>query len=267
MWDKLYKGASFDDVRQISYDISQLNVMSGIEIDKAKKEFDVDNIKELNIIRDKYRAELTCPDGRKKMPHFFAHISRQKGFYNPVKKNYTKYHTTMDYVQTVVNGFRVRHPYEKRYLPFSKLFDYKIDYYWSNVNYAQADEIIEKVSMYFNDRRRVYSILTISGAEKRRRDMMMYDHLVLDINQSIIGHSTFIYLLRKLEDPEYRRIRDLLLGILFLCGNNSFNKCVIKSSDYIKEMSQGGQDAYYFNIGFKVALNKITQNNFIFPLN
>ena len=55
MWDKLYKGATFEEVRQISYDISQLNVMSGIEIDKAKKEFDVDNIKELKAIRDKYK--------------------------------------------------------------------------------------------------------------------------------------------------------------------------------------------------------------------
>lgn len=257
MWDKLYKGATFEEVRQISYDISQLNVMSGIEIDKAKKEFDVDNIKELNIIRDKYRKELTCPDGRKKMPHFFAHVSRQKGFYNPEKKNYTKYNTTMDYIQTVVNGFRVKHPYKKRYLPLSKMFDYVTDYYISHVNIEQAEEILEKVSMYVKDRQRVYSIFNISGGEKVRRDRMMYEHLVLDINQSYIGYSTFLYIMREIEKPEYNKVRNVLLGILFLCGNQHFNKFVIKSADSIKEIKQGGDDLYYYGIGFKVVLNKI----------
>ena len=28
--------------------------------------------------------------GRKKIPHFFSHIARQKGYYNPQKKNYCK---------------------------------------------------------------------------------------------------------------------------------------------------------------------------------
>lgn len=256
MWDKLYKGASFEDVRQISYDISQLNVMSGIEIDKAKKEFDVDNIRELEAIRNKYKTELTCADGRKRMPHFFAHISKQKGYYNPTRKNYTKYHTTMDYIQTVVNGFMVKHPYRKRYIPLNKMFDFT-GYRYDSVNQKQVDDILYKVDMYVNDRRRVYSVANISGSEKNRRDCLMYEHLVLDINRRIIGFSTFCYILKEIEKPELKAIKNTLLGILFLCGNESFKKCVISTAEEIKEIQQGGDDLVYFGIGFKLLLNKL----------
>lgn len=257
MWDKLYKGATFNDVRQISYDISQLNVMSGIEIDKAKKEFDVDNIRELNDIRNKYKAELTCVDGRKRMPHFFAHISRQKGFYNPEKKNYTKYHTTMDYVQTVVNGFKVKHPYYKKFVPFSKMFDYNSGYYPISINRDQGDDILEKVAMYIKDRQRVYALSNISQAEKARRDHMMYEHLILDINQSYIGYSTFLYMMRRAEKPECKSLKNILFGILFQCGNAHFNRFVIDSATEIKEIEQGGDDLCLFDIGFKELKNKI----------
>lgn len=263
MWDKLYKGATFEEVRQISYDISQLNVMSGIEIDKAKKEFDVDNIKELKAIRDKYKDELTCPDGRKKMPHFFAHISRQKGYYNPDKRNYVKYNTTMDYVQTVVNSFRVRHPHPKRYMKFSKMFDYNTDYRFSYVNMEQANTILNKVSTYINDRQRVYAIGNITSAEKARRDRMMYEHLVLDINQSYIGYSTFIYMMKEIEKPEYKRLGNILLGVLFQCGNKHFNRCVINNAQDVREIKQGGNDMVLFGIGFSVNTTRLDCENTI----
>lgn len=116
LWDRMYHGETYDDIKELYYDICQLDVMSGIEIDKAKKEFDVNNVKELDKLRQKYAPILEHiekdEEGRdvkkKKVPHFFSHISKQKGFYNPEKKYYCKYHTTMDYLQTIVNGFRIK---------------------------------------------------------------------------------------------------------------------------------------------------------------
>lgn len=52
--------------------------MSGAEIDKAKKEFTVDNGVELNLLRQKYDEELKKNE-KKLMPYFFAHIDRCKG--------------------------------------------------------------------------------------------------------------------------------------------------------------------------------------------
>ena len=54
LWDKMYHGATYDDIKELYYDICQLDVMSGIEIDKAKKEFIINNGKELDKLREKY---------------------------------------------------------------------------------------------------------------------------------------------------------------------------------------------------------------------
>lgn len=35
MWHRLNNGASFDDIRELYYDVCQLNAMSGIEIDQS----------------------------------------------------------------------------------------------------------------------------------------------------------------------------------------------------------------------------------------
>ena len=119
----MYSGATYDDIKDLYYDICQLDVMSGIEIDKAKKEFIINNSKELDKLRAKYdefvreyeeteTGELIR--GRKKTPHFFSHISKQKGYYNPEKKNYCKYHTSMDYLQTIINGFKIKNSYKNK---------------------------------------------------------------------------------------------------------------------------------------------------------
>ena len=38
LWDKMYHGATYNDIKELYYDICQLDVMSGIEIDKARSE-------------------------------------------------------------------------------------------------------------------------------------------------------------------------------------------------------------------------------------
>lgn len=57
IWDTLYKNENvFDEtVQELYRDVCQLNVMSCIEIDKAKKEFTIDNKYELDLIRNKWK--------------------------------------------------------------------------------------------------------------------------------------------------------------------------------------------------------------------
>ncbi|MDT8719003.1 hypothetical protein IAI10_20320 [Clostridium sp. 19966] len=57
-WDKFNKSNEFDE--ELYANICQLDVMSCIEIDKAKKEFTVDNAKELDILRLKYKVVTVC---------------------------------------------------------------------------------------------------------------------------------------------------------------------------------------------------------------
>ena len=264
LWDRMYHGETYDDIKELYYDICQLDVMSGIEIDKAKKEFDINNVKELDKMRQKYIPMLKYvgknKEGKdvtkKKTPHFFSHISKQKGYYNPDKKHYCKYHTTMDYLQTIVNGFRIKNPYKKNWLSFVSLLD-NGKYYRSHVNCKQIDKIYTLLRKYVNDRKLIYASDTDSKDDKNEKANKLRLDLISNIESETIGFSTMYSLLSSIEDKENSQIKNLLFEILFLCGNESFNQTIINSSQEINQLEIDGDDIEIFNIGFKIAKKQV----------
>lgn len=256
LWDKMYHGSSYDDIKELYYDICQLDVMSGIEIDKAKKEFDIDNGKELDKMREKYKEELSDEYNKKKIPHFFSHIARQKGYYNPQKKNYCKYHTSMDYLQTVVNGFKIKNPYKKDWLPFVSILDNSL-FRTSGVNQNQIDKICIMLRKYISDRKNIFGS-DLNKDDKFSKSQLLYENLVSNIESEVIGFSTLFRLLSSLEDKENSQIKNTLLQVLYLCGNDSFNKAIIDSSTEIEQLEVGGNDIKLFNIGYKVGRKVIS---------
>ena len=250
LWDKMYHGNTYDDIKKLYYDICQLDVMSGIEIDKAKKEFDIDNSKELDKMREKYKEELSDEYNKKKIPHFFSHIARQKGYYNPEKKNYCKYHTSMDYLQTIVNGFKIKNPYKKDWLPFVSILDNSL-FRTSGVNQNQIDKICGTLRKYISDRKNIFGS-DLDKDDKFAKSQLLYSNLISDIESEVIGFSTLFRLLSSLEDKENSQIKNILLQVLYLCGNDSFNKAIINSSTKIEQLEVDGNDIRLFNIGYKI---------------
>nr|DAP47871.1 MAG TPA: RNA-dependent RNA polymerase [Caudoviricetes sp.] len=264
LWDKMYQGSTYEEVKDIYYDICQLDVMSGIEIDKAKKEFDINNSKELDKLRQKYVEDLKVYEidengnsiTRKKMPHFFSHISKQKGFYNPSKKKYCKYNTSMDYLQTVINGFKIKNPYKKDWLPFVSILDNSL-FRTSGVNQKQIDKIFNMLKKFVAERKTIYSSDTDSTEDKSERVKKLKEDLIAEIESETIGFSTLYRMLSSLEDKENSQIKNVLLDILWLCGNESFNKAIINSSEEILEIQDDGNDINMFGIGFKIAKKQV----------
>lgn len=250
LWDRMYHGASYNDIKELYYDICQLDVMSGIEIDKAKKEFDIDNNKELEKMRGKYLDELTN-ENKKQMPHFFAHISRQKGYYNPKKKDYCKYHTSMDYLNTVVNGFKIKNPYKKDWLPFVAILDNK-KFYSTHVNHKQIHKIYITLNKYISDRKQIF-VSELEKDEKFEKSRLLYENLISEIDSETIGFSTLFQLLTSIENKEHTQIKNILLTILFLCGNKSFNEAIITSAEEIEVLEYDGNDMNLFGIQYKIA--------------
>ena len=250
LWDKMYHGSTYDDIKELYYDICQLDVMSGIEIDKAKKEFDIDNSKELDKMREKYKEELSDEYNKKKIPHFFSHIARQKGYYNPEKKNYCKYHTSMDYLQTIVNGFKIKNSYKKDWLPFVSILDNSL-FRTNRVNQNQIDKIYEMLRKYISERKNIFAS-DLDKDDKFSKSQLLYKNLVSDIESEVIGFSTLFRLLSSLEDKENSQIKNTLLQVLYLCGNDNFKKAIIDSSTKIEELEVGGNDIKLFNIGYKI---------------
>lgn len=256
LWDKMYYGADYKDVEDLYFDICRLDVMSGIEIDKAKKEFDINNKKELDNIRNKYKEFLTDEYNRKKVPHFFAHISRQKGYYNSEKKNYSKYHTSMDYLQTIVNGFRIKNPYKKEYLPFAAILDSK-KYRASNVNEPQIEKIYGLTAQFISRRNLLFSY-DLSNEDKFTAYNLMRDEYASNIRLEKIGFSTLYKLLESIDDEKNAKYKKTLLETLFSCSNESFKNAVISSSEQldILEKDINGSEILY-GIKFKICKKSV----------
>ena len=216
---------------------------------------DVNNAKELDKLRDKYKEMLTDENNKKIMPHFFSHISRQKGYYNPEKKNYCKYHTTMDYVQTIVNGFKVKNPYKKDWLPLVSILD-NTKYRTSDVNYKQIEKIYSLLRKHISDRKNIFGS-DIDKDDKFLRAEKLYSDLVCDIETEIIGFSTMYYLLQSLENKENVQIKNILFQILFMVNNKSFNTAIIQSKDDINQIEEEGNALKMYGIGYKIAKKKV----------
>lgn len=260
LWDRMYFGAGYDNIRELYYDICQLDVMSGIEIDKAKKEFDIDTGKELKKLRDKYDSSVReyeenengeSVKGKKKLPHFFSHISRQKGYYDPDKKHYCKYHTTMDYLQTVVNGFRIRNPYKKTWLPFVSILDRSL-YRTNRVNQEQIDRIYNLLTKYVNEHKSIYGSDCESKKSKREQAELLKIQLIGDIEAERIGFSTLYKLLSSVEDEDNSQIKNILLEVLYYCKHESLKKALLQSVSEILQLEEQGTDIRLFDIGYKI---------------
>lgn len=99
-WDRLHKNKPVDGLYEL---ISQLDVMSCIEIDKAKKESVVNSDMELkkirkggyisygNITRDKKVKEVMC------RPYFFKFVGAGKNY------KFVKKETPMDYLEVIID--------------------------------------------------------------------------------------------------------------------------------------------------------------------
>ena len=268
LWNRMYYGASYDEIKELYYDICQLDIMSGLEIDSAKKEFVINNSKELDKLRQKYEPIFReyeedengkIVKGRKKMPHFFSHISRQKGYYNPDKKHYCKYHTTMDYLQTIVNGFKIKNSYKKNWLPFVSILD-NSKVRNNRVNQKQINKIYSLLKSHVNECKTIYAMENEAREDKAERVRILKEMLVQDIESETIGFSTLHRLLFSIEDKENVQIKNLLLEILYLCGNDSFKDAIIQSSDEILQLEDDGDDISLFGIGYRVVKSKVNNS-------
>ena len=125
-----------EELRGIYKDICTLSVMSGLEIDKAKKFFDMDAEKELKRIRNKYDAHA--------FPKFFEYIDKVKG--RKQGRKYKEYYSTMNMLYREIKFKRL----EK-----SKTEGNIVDYIVGitdkrNANKEQAQQIIDACMIRVN---------------------------------------------------------------------------------------------------------------------
>lgn len=213
LWDMVSKSGQsaeeqYDQIKEIYYDVCQLDVMSNIEIDKAKKEYPIDTTKELKRMRKKYENLLTASDGRKRTPHFLGFIAETKNYKNVNRKDYQKYNTSMDYLHACINKNRSGKSMGSGFLSVADIFKPK-DFDKDFVNKKQVAKIVHMANETSN------YIKMVSCNPSFYEDRCYYRNrarmeLLYEINRMKINQYTMYRLLKSLESKDNSSIKNLL---------------------------------------------------------
>ena len=229
MWNKINAGESFKEVESLYYDIVKLDVLSGIEIDKAKKEFDVNSVLEIEDIKNLHSIEDN--KGRKIKPNFFGAVAKSKGYYNIDRNNYSFHNTTMDFIQHTINQYMRNKVRSKRieFTPFSDLL-IPFDFNRKKVVYSQISRVITLVRGTNKEISKIYANDDLDTYEKYSLSSELRQQCINHIDQTKFNSYTMYWLLNMIESEQYRDIRRLLFSILFGAPNRTFFKLIKDST-------------------------------------
>ena len=162
IWNEIHHGAPIEKILDIYNDVCKLAVLSGLEIDKAKRAYDNVNVgKELSALRKKYNRPA---------PIFFKEID-EKGKEN----EYEFYNTAMDYIYQEVRKFNFLKGKRKtiNYMPISWVVG--VETTSDNAtDYRHRDKIIEICEEYRTRIDRLYMELRIADDQERE---VIYDRI------------------------------------------------------------------------------------------
>ena len=155
LWDEIYKGADEENILAIYSDICKLAVLSGLEIDKAKRTFeDIRVSKELTALRKKYARPS---------PQFFAEIDERK------TKQYAFYPTAMDYLYARVKELHFRKGREQYevYRPISSNLSYNISS-GNATEYRHKNKIVAIIDESKAAVNRLYQAIRTADEQERK---------------------------------------------------------------------------------------------------
>lgn len=205
----------------------------------AKKEFDIDNERELREMRQKYSAGRYL-NGKNVKPYFFGHIDKVKGFYNEDKKMYVKYDTSMDYLREILESYRPP-KFEDESQPLTNILINVYDH--DTENRHQINRIIYCIEQFKKSRYYIWNGYA-DTSDKYRIYLEEENRVIETINSLKINDSTFYSLVKTLDSGE---LSDFLSKLLFNIGNETAFNLIKKSKniiDVVEEDPYGDIDMY-----------------------
>lgn len=198
-WDKYNSTGVFDT--ELYCDIAQLDVMSTIEIDMAKKEFSFSNMDELRRLKEK-RIQVNEESGLVIKPYFFKFLSKQKG-YKTDTKYYKKYKTSMDYLHEIIDSHRYRGYKKQTPLPLTAIIS--CDGYESKrVTYDIGRRFFDYIVLCKSTSFKIWNS-NLSSVDK----YVQYTELMYAMNNTIskmkINTFTLYWILKQTETETYKR--------------------------------------------------------------
>lgn len=266
-WEKEINGASEEELLDLYKDISNLNVLSCIEIDRCKKISPVDSTKELNKIRAKYnlgKDEIIVKKGKENekaivniRPMFFKYLDGGKNY------SFKYFNTGMDYLNDILNKKleSLKQSREKDLL-LHELFYVKEEDINNKINFKTISKMANisiklknKCNYIFNNKNlydNTYEAILEAKAEavERIKNININDVIIYEI----IKRVSLSYVDKKYKS--FRAIGKYIFDILYDNNKYGFTKNIkvkIKDSYELIEDENGKISIYGLNFAEKVA--------------
>lgn len=258
LWELIYQGfgTQSKDVQSLYADIAQLDVMSNLEIDAAKRENPANNTMELRLLKDKY-AQYD-KHGKYIRPLFFKYIDKYKGYIG--NKSYRLHHTTMDYLAKELSKRQCK-LYGNTTIPFSDIF-----VPLQNINGRVYKEQVERILTIIQDTQQEIKVLWANKECSLNKDINY--HELVETYKTIcakriqnlkISPKTMRYMISLIECPLHKQYTSLLTRCLLSYANVDFNELVCMSQESILELQEHfNGDIDLFGIRFQKHKTTIT---------
>lgn len=238
LWDELNGGKSWDDVKEIYYDICILAVTSGIEIDKAKRNYGIDAGEVIAKLAKKYIEKITF------RPYFFKEIT-----YKNVEEDkktekkvirYRFYRTPMDFVYMRVSSatnYVKGKPKKKNFLPLSQLFLPDVVEPTRN-DYCKKDRICELLKEYNNKIRSTNACIRESDKEEQEILIENLYELKRKMTEDVLDMITSVQLLKLvLTSLQKKKEWTWMFYETMLCSDSVFrDQLIVKTDERLPEL-------------------------------
>ena len=240
LWHNISQKQNPQTVEQnlsLYYDICKLAVLSGIEIDRAKKEFMVDSRREIELLKFKYRLEDN--DGRIIRPKFFKMITLENGYSINPNIKYIYRNTPMDLLQKVVWKYRFATRGSKNtiYMPLHSIVRTIGENRIYGKHRRHRDSIVSELRRWAAELRNVFSN---KGLPSDRKSKFLWLRLLRDeyISNVKLGKRTAYLLLKTLEDKEFRDVSMIIFQILFNYQNSVMLEVLNDNKDVVEMLEE-----------------------------
>lgn len=266
LWDKYNRTKEFD--MDIYVDACQLDVMSCIEIDSAKKEYTINNTKELDKLRKKYKIDSYIEDKTQIKPYFMQFTGRLKDEEKEEQFEnieFKKFETSMDYLEDIIE-----HEFKK--IKAKKVSKYKTikdiiinttkSYKVKNANRHQIPKIVNIIK---DNKNKIDSLYVqkpsknLSNEEIKEWNTNRYNQIIeinekmyKDIEELNIKIETIKKLFIETED-KYSDIARKTFAVMFATNRDKVLELIKDTTDteLTKYMMSKDADITLYGIGYK----------------
>lgn len=215
IWECVKK-EDFKKAQELYIVTSQLDVMSNLAIDSAKREFPVDLKMELKEIKEKYiDVDLK--------PKFFEFIAKDKGN-KPKKENYRWYETSMDYlIKTIDSASRKKTSEVSKGISLTDLIKRSNKFNEQGKNNLLINNVVILGTKYKNEINAIWGSVGISSGDKFFKVSEIQNRFRYYLKNSNINPIDIKKIIYKLEGSEdFNKSRKFILTELYCTHPNVF---------------------------------------------